>query len=436
VGADIEVAARWELPLIVSFAQTKYHQSRFGMSAPVDAAVPLGRSLRSSLPFGDSGFARPVSVCLLISSLEYGGAERQVVEMFRTFDRSRVRPIICSLSSNVPLAAGLDEHREDLYIVPRRWRFDFTTIFRVARLLRRERIDVLHAFLFDAEIIGRLAAPLAGVPVVIASERNADYTRPSLHECALRLTQPLVDTLVTNSFAGKQFTLRTTRFKDSQLHVVHNGVDTIRFRPDREAGATFRRRHGIPADALVVGMVGNYKRQKGHDVFLRMAAQVISHFDKTVFLIGGAPTGGRLAPSRAYQKEIEALAAQLGLRHRCHFVENEQNMPGLYNACDVTVLLSRREGTPNVLLESMACGIPIVATRVADNVHIVGETGCGFLVPVNDALAAAEAVRILLEETEAKTSRSAAARQCASEFSLERAARKLEQIYCVAAARA
>ncbi len=62
---------------------------------------------------------RPVTVCLVISSLEYGGAERQVVEMFRTFDRSRVRPIICSLSNNIPLAEGLREHREDLHIVPR-----------------------------------------------------------------------------------------------------------------------------------------------------------------------------------------------------------------------------------------------------------------------------------------------------------------------------
>jgi hypothetical protein len=109
----------------------------------------------------NSVLTRPVSVCLLISSLEYGGAERQVVEMFRTFDRTKVKPIICSLSHNIPLADGLDEHREDLHIVPRRWRFDFTTVFRLARLLRQKQVDVLHAFLFDEDIIGRLAAPLA-----------------------------------------------------------------------------------------------------------------------------------------------------------------------------------------------------------------------------------------------------------------------------------
>jgi glycosyltransferase involved in cell wall biosynthesis len=373
--------------------------------------------------------ARPISVCLLISSLEYGGAERQVVEMFRTFDRSRIRPIICSLSDNIPLAAGL-QYREDLHIVPRRWRFDFTTIFRVARLLRRERIDVVHAFLFDAEIITRLAAPLAGVPVVIASERNADYTRRPLHDFALWLTQPLVDAVVANSFAGKQFTLRTTRFNESQVEVVHNGVDTVRFHPDREAGAAFRRRHGIPADSLVAGMAGNYKRQKGHDVFLRMAAQVTSRVEKAVFLMAGSPTGGRLAPSRAYRKEIEELAAQLKLRDRCHFIEGEQDMLGFYNACDVTVLLSRREGTPNVLLESMACGVPVVATAIADNSFIVGEpNSAGAIVPTDDFSQAAAAVTRFLCSSELRQAAGMIAQRRAGEFALDRAAYELEQVY-------
>jgi glycosyltransferase involved in cell wall biosynthesis len=265
---------------------------------------------------------------------------------------------------------------------------------------------------------------------VIASERNADYTRRRLHEFALWLTQPLVDAVVANSFAGKKFTLRTTRFADSQINVVHNGVDTIRFHPDREAGASFRRRHGIPASALVVGMVGNYKRQKGHDVFLRMAAHIASRCEKVVFLMAGSPTGGRLAPSRTYRKEIEALAAQLGLRERCYFIENEQDMPGLYNACDVTALLSRREGTPNVLLESMACGVPVVATDVADNVLVVGQTDpAGAIVPMDDFSKAAGAVTSLLHSSELHRAAGIMARRRACEFSVYRAAYQLERLY-------
>jgi glycosyltransferase involved in cell wall biosynthesis len=373
--------------------------------------------------------ARPISVCLLISSLEYGGAERQVVEMFRSFDRRRVRPVICSLSDKVPLADLLGESRKDLHIVRRRWRFDFTTVFRVAGLLRRERINVVHAFLFDAEIVGRLAAPLAGVRVVIASERNSDYERRTLHNVALRLTQPLVDAVVANSFAGREFTLRTTGLGPSRVKVVHNGVDGARFCPDRDGGQIFRARVGIPHDAVVVGMVGSYKRQKGHDVFLRMATQIAQHRANAFFLIVGGPTGGDLAPSQAYKLEIEKMARTLGINGRCRFLENEPAMGAVYNACDVTVLLSRREGTPNVLLESMACGVPVVASNVADNSFVVRDESVGLIVPVDDANAATIAVEQLLARQVSRSQVCDAARQRACDFSSGNAARRLEQIY-------
>jgi glycosyltransferase involved in cell wall biosynthesis len=372
---------------------------------------------------------RPISVCLLISSLEYGGAERQVVEMFRSFDRRRVRPIICSLSDKVPLADSLCEDRKDLHIVRRRWRFDFTTVFRVASLLRRERINVVHAFLFDAEIVARLAAPLAGVRVVVASERNCEHERRTLHNVALRLTQPLVHAVVANSFAGREFTLRTTGIAPSRVRVVHNGVDAARFHPDRDAGQAFRARVGIPHEAIVVGMVGNYKRQKGHDVFLRMAAQIAQHRADAFFVIVGGPTGGDLAPSHAYKLEIEKMATRLGISDRCRFLENEPAMRAVYNACDVTVLLSRREGTPNVLLESMACGVPVVASHVADNSFVVRDESVGIIVPVDDANAAAVAVEQLLARQVSRGQVCDAARQRACEFSLDRAARSLEEIY-------
>lgn len=377
----------------------------------------------------NSGVTRPVSVCLLISSLEYGGAERQVVEMFRSFDRTRVRPIICSLSDKVPLAESVRDHREDLHIVRKRWRFDFTTVFRVASLLRRERINVVHAFLFDAEIVARLAAPLAGVRVVVASERNCEHERSTLNNVALRLTQPLVDEVVANSFAGREFTLRTAGIDPSRVEVVHNGVDVARFHPDRDAGQAFRARVGIPHNALVVGMVGNYKRQKAHDIFLRMAAQIAQHRADAFFLIVGGPTGGDLAPSHTYKAEIEKMATTLGIGDHCRFLENERDMPAVYNACDVTALLSRREGTPNVLLESMACGVPVVASRVADNAVLVGDESVGLIVPVDDSMAATVAVEQLLARQVSRPQVCDAARQRACEFSPDRAARSLEEIY-------
>jgi glycosyltransferase involved in cell wall biosynthesis len=385
---------------------------------PVEQQSPAARAVK------------PISVCLLISSLEFGGAERQVVEMVRSFDPEVVRPIVCSLSSEVPLARFLPGNREQLSIVEKRGRFDFTTVFRVARLLRRQRIDVVHAFLFDAEIVARLAAPLAGVPVVIASERNTDYVRPRLHTIALKSTQGMFDVMVANSTSGKNFNMRTLGLADSRIEVVHNGVDVERFRPDPGPGLAFRERLGIGPTTPLIGMVGSYKRQKGQDVFLRMAARVRQQIPGAHFLLVGEPLRDDLAETTRFQNEVQQLAASLRLSDCCRFLGNQQDMKAVYNACDATALLSRREGTPNVVLESMACGVPVIAADVADNKLIVVSGKTGFVVPREDhEAAAAHATHILGSAASRKELGENARKHTCEQFSLRVAASKLENIY-------
>lgn len=382
------------------------------------------------MPNGDSRNDQPIRLCLLVSSLEFGGAERQVVTLARSFDPSRVAAVVCSLSEKVPLGASLPHREQSLQIVRKWGRFDFTTVFRVARLLRRNRTDVVHAFLFDAEIVARLAALIARVPVVVASERNTDYTRPLLHRAALWLTQPLFDVMVANSLAGKRFNMRTLGLPESRIEVVHNGVDVEHFRHDVDSGRGFRAACKIPAGFPVIGMVGSFKRQKAHDAFLRMAARVRRQMPRTWFLIVGDVLREDLAESARYKAEIKALAESLGLADRCLFLENQKDMEAVYNACDLTVLLSTREGTPNVLLESMACGVPVIASNVADNAIIVLDKVTGYVVPKNDeATPAAHAVELLADPAKRKQMGAAAREHVRREYSINTATKKMEKVY-------
>jgi glycosyltransferase involved in cell wall biosynthesis len=374
--------------------------------------------------------ARPMSVCLLISSLEFGGAERQVIEMVRSFDPNLVRPIICSLSSKVPLARLLPGKQEGLNIIEKRGRFDFTTVFRVARLLRRHRVDVVHAFLFAAEIVARLAAPLAGVPVVIASERNTEYVRPRLHTIALKSTQGLFNVMVANSMSGKRFNVRTLGLPESRIEVVHNGVDVERFQPDRAAGQAFREKLGIGPETPLIGMVGSYKRQKAQDCFLRMAARIRADVPDAHFVIVGEPLRDDFDETSRFQAEVQELAKTLKLSECVRFLGNQQDMKAVYNACNATALLSRREGTPNVVLESMACGVPVIATDVADNALIIVHGKTGFVVPPEaHEAAAAHAAGILLNPALQREMSAAARAHACEKFSLRTAAGKLEKIY-------
>ena len=374
--------------------------------------------------------AKPISVCLLISSLEFGGAERQVVEMVRSFDPKVVRPIICSLSPKVPLARFLPGKKDELNIVEKRGRFDFTTVFRVARLLRRHRVDVVHAFLFDAEMVARLAAPLARVPVVIASERNTEYERPRMHSVLWKATESMYDVLVANSMSGKRFNIRTLGLADSKIEVVHNGVDVEKFRPDRAVGLAFREKLGIGPETPLIGMVGSYKRQKAQDVFLKMAARIRVDVPSAHFVLVGEPLRDDFEETSRFQAEVQELAKTLKLSECVRFLGNQQDMKAVYNACNATALLSIREGTPNVVLESMACGVPVIATDVADNALIIVNGKTGFVVPVGGhEAAAAHAARILLNpELQREMSVTARTHAC-EQFSLRTAAGKLERIY-------
>jgi glycosyltransferase involved in cell wall biosynthesis len=375
-------------------------------SAPVLAAGGGSDGEGTVRPQVSQGRTR---VMLLISSLEHGGAQRQLVELARELDREKYEPIICSLSREVPLARAFSGQIPEVFVVPKRWKFDLSVVFAVARLMSRTRVQLVHAFLFDAEMVARLAARLAGVPVVVGSERNSDYKRPWLQRFCLRLTRSQVDAVIANSEAGQRFSASTLGLPRDSVHVVRNGVDVTRFRPQDKAEA--RRELGLAPEVPWVGMVAAFKPQKNHLMLLEVARRVIAAVPEAHFLCAGEPlTGaarGRLSlrPGtgahrgvEAYHQQVRDAIRESGFAERIRLLGNVERVDRVYAACDLTVLTSRHEGTPNVLLESMACGVPVVATDVADNAYLVPEGRTGFVVPSGDAEAMAARVEELLSD--------------------------------------
>jgi glycosyltransferase involved in cell wall biosynthesis len=401
---------------------------------------PAGEAPGTSPREADAGAEPRVRLLLLVSSLEEGGAERQVVELANSLDPAEFQVFVCSLSERVPLASGLREH-VPLHVIRKKWRFDFGVVLRVARLMRQLRIHVVHGYLFDAEIAGRLAARLAKVPVIVGSERNADYRRPWLHARLLRWTGRWLDALIANSSAGKRFDVRTLSIPVDRIHVIHNGVDTARFRPEDSASA--RQRLGLPASRPVVGMVASLVPKKNHLMFLRMAHRVRRQVPDVLFvLVGGGleaegggslllRAGGRLHDkSVRYIDEVTAELDALGLREDCVFLGRRDDMLDVYNACDLTVLTSLHEGTPNVVLESMACGVPAVVTDVSDNAYVVREGETGYLLDVDAVDAMAERVSGLLRDEQRRRAMGRAAREWVTrEFSTQALGEKTASVY-------
>jgi glycosyltransferase involved in cell wall biosynthesis len=371
---------------------------------------------------------RPLNVVLVVSNLEYGGAQRQVVEIANELPHRGFDVRVCSLSTYVPLAAQLRARAEQLHIVPKHWKFDVSTVVRLAGFLRRVPADVVHGFLFDANVVVRLAGLLARTPLVIDSERNSDYRLKRRQLLAYALTNRMRHLCVANSHAGASFNSRLTGTPLDRYRVVYNGVDMERFRP----GDRGRARHsiGIDEQAYVVGMFASFKPQKNHPMAFRAFARLTSRVPAARLLLVGDELAGGLHGSSDYKRAMVQLIVELGIEPRCLMLGNRSDVETVYPACDAVILPSRFEGTPNVALEAMACGVPVVATDVADNAQVIPHGRAGRIVALDDVDGLATALVDMASRPEETARMGAFARRWVrTEFSCETMAERMASVY-------
>jgi glycosyltransferase involved in cell wall biosynthesis len=381
-----------------------------------------------------NGKPSPLVAVFVISDLEFGGLQRQIINVANYMDEERCRVYICSLAECVPMASVLKHREQRLKIILRRSRFDLSVVPRLARLLRETGADIVYNNLFDSTIAGRLAGRWARRPAVIDSEANTNYKLKRIEAVAFRLTRWCNDMTIANSRAGAAWQSRLLGQSADTYRVVYNGVDTDRFHP-REAAAA-RASLGLSGAEPVMGMFASFKPQKNHIVWLRAARRVAERFPDLKLLFVGDELFKGGSNSTEYKKNLSQAVDDLGLRSRCLFAGNRPDVENYYNVCAATVLPSLYEGMPNVALESMACGVPVIATDVADNAYLIPDGQAGFIVPVNDEDALADRVCRLLADSPLRQRLSGYAREwMAREFSCKKFADNTLAVFQEALAR-
>lgn len=358
-----------------------------------------------------------VRLAFLIRSLAIGGAERQLVELAKGLDRERFDVAVITFYSGGKFAADLEQAGIPVYSLRKRGRWDLVAFFaRLVKLLRALQPDILHSYMTGSNIVAALVkASLPRVQLVWGVEAAyVDHSQYGWLEQLTSRTEILLSSLpnliVFNSYAGRDYHLGIG-FSSARNIVIHNGIDLSRFSPDATAGARLRSDWNISPDAFVIGLSGRLDPIKDHQTFLKAASLFSREFSEARFIcIGGGDSG--------YSRQLETLAATLGIAHKLVWPGFVENMAAAYNALDICCLASHTEGTSNALAEAMACGKPCVATDVGDSRRILGSTG--ILVPPRDPeamMAAWKALKLRLGgET---TLNSSVRRRIEQHFSLE-----------------
>lgn len=331
---------------------------------------------------------------ILNRSLNYGGAERQLVALARGLHRRGHRVVVAVFYAGGPLESDLHEAGVPVEILDKRGRWDVVGfLLRLGGFLRRERPDVLHGALPLPNVLAVLLRPLFGGKVVWAvAGADLDPTRYDwlfrvVDRTERRLSR-FADLIVSNSEAGRDDAV-ADGFPAERVAVIPNGIDTDRFRPDPAARRRVRAELGVAEGEALVGVVGRLDPQKDHPTFLRAAARLAAEREAARFVcVGTGPDG--------YAAELRALADDLGVTPRLTWAGARADMPAVFNALDVAVLPSAYgEGIANVLGEAMACGVPCVATDVGDSAWVVGDPGA--VVPPRDPDALAAGIGRVLD---------------------------------------
>lgn len=271
--------------------------------------------------------------------------------------------------------------------------------FRLARHLQARHMQVMHSYNFYSNVFAIPAARLAGVPCIIASIRDTGIYLNAIQRRVHRAACSLAHRILVNADAIREW-LVADGYDPKKISVIPNGLDVNSYVRRRGATAVRESLCLAPTARLVV-MLARINRDKGIDCFVDAAARLAPKFPDAEFVIVGGDfepyTDGSLPAEVAYRREVEARAARAGIGSRLHFTGFRTDVPEILAETAVSVLPSFSEGLSNTLLESMAAGVPVVATAVGGTPEAV-EDGCsGLLVPPHDDATLAAAIACVLE---------------------------------------
>ncbi|HEX8650533.1 MAG TPA: glycosyltransferase family 4 protein [Pyrinomonadaceae bacterium] len=358
------------------------------------------------------------------SARALGGGERHVADLANAL-AERGHEVYAALAPRSPLYEELSALPEkNLFTLRLRNALDVGSAMELARLVRKYRIEIVHAHMARDYPLAALAVERASNGAQLVITRHVLFPLHRFHRFALSRVARVI--AVSEAVARAVDAQRL--FPRHKISLVANGIDMKRFDATaRESRREmFRRSAGIAVSRRLVGMLGEIKPLKGQEDFLRAAAIIARRFADVDFIIAGGDTSRTLQ----HRAHVERLIAQLDLGGRVHLTGWVKSPANLLSALDIFVSASYTESFGLAIAEAMASGTPVVATATEGAREIIEDDVTGFLVPVADAEALASAITRLLEDVEERTRISDRASHVARErFSLERMVDQTERIY-------
>lgn len=344
-----------------------------------------------------------------------GGAEKQLFELVTNLNKNKFEILVCAIKGEQegPLLEKIREKgiKTKSLNVNSKWRF--YKVFQFYSLLKKEKPDILQSFLFFDNIIARIFGKIAGITIVISGQRNVEIKRSWLRNFLDKITLPLADFVVSNSEAGKSILINREKVSEEKIRVIYNGI---------KIDSVYQNKKDKEGNNKTIGFVGHLTKQKGVEYLLRATKELKEKKEDFALKIIG---------DGSERRSLEKLSQDLSIENFVYFVGHKENAWKYMQDLNVLVLPSLWEGLPNVIMEAMAVGLPVVATSVGGVPELIKNNETGFLVGPKDPKALAEKIEHVLNfsEVEKKKMGENARRAVEEKFSIEKMVSEHEGLY-------
>ncbi len=365
---------------------------------------------------------REARLLFMIDSLAADGAQTAMLNLIEGLASRGYKQAVIALNSVVAgrSRSALSGLGVPLHVIGRRAFVLGWGMLAALQIIRRMRPDIAMTWLFVSDNFGRVAARIAGVPVVVSSVRAVNTGKSAFQLAMDRLTAPLADKITANSQSAIAFARQHEGVRESQAVHIRNGTRVLPEVGDVQR-INARRILNVGSRAITVGSVARMFPVKGHRILLQGFASFASTHPSARLLLAG---DGPERPS------LERAAAALNIADRVSFLGICDDVHGVLAALDVFVHASYSEGMPNSVMEAMAAGLPVIATQIGGTGDLIEDGVHGWLVPPGNPESIARALEeVFADRSESRRRAAAAASRMRTEFSLETMTQRYDELF-------
>ena len=361
-----------------------------------------------------------IKVLQLVEGFSFGGAETKLLELVKHMDTNRFETTVISFGLGDEIKELFMQLNCRVFTFERKRQFDFALLRQVQDFIRDEEIDIVMTTLFYADVIGALAGHKGGAKGVFSWETISSPKWLVPHRFwAYRYAIRKADKVISVSKATADWLIKKRKVNPNKVMIIPYGVNLEKFNP--KVKTITRTDIGVNKEDMVIGQVSRLTEQKGHTYLIDAATRVVTEIPNAKFvLVGDGPLRSRL------EDKVRAR----GLQDHFVFLGFRQDVPEILPLFDVFTLPSLYEGLPNVVLEAMACGLPVVATPVDGTKEAVVDERTGYLVPVGDTADLSHKLIKMCSNDALRLKLGLAGRgRVEDDFSLDGQVRKFEKLY-------